>query len=117
MATEINFQLKTISFTTSYDIHSLNCIATLVFEYSDGNYYFLKDDIEKLRDVSSMPDYIRNDWINYNKKELTILESDYQIKIIQHELRHEVGKSQEKLIEYLESLKIIKRDLIIKKYL
>lgn len=38
----------------------------------DGEYYYLHDISDKIRDVEMMPKYIRDDYYNYNTKVLTI---------------------------------------------
>lgn len=45
----------------------------------DGEYYYLLDSSDKIKDVSKMPNYIKEDYYNYNTKILTI---DFFNKII-----------------------------------
>ena len=65
-------------------------------------------------DVSSMPHYIKEDWINYNKKELTQSVLDKHIKVYtdKYESQYPPNETVEKV---LSTLKSIKRHLIIKK--
>ena len=101
-----------ISKITEYDHHTLICIATIIYEDS-GDYFYIKDDINKIDDVSKMPTYIKEDWLNYNKKPLDISIINRQIKnleIIIEKRRPYDPKDEDKLI----TLKSIRRDLIIK---
>lgn len=46
----------------------------------DGEYYYLIDSNDKIKDVDKMPSYIKEDYYNYNIKMLTI---DFFNKIIE----------------------------------
>lgn len=101
-----------ISKITEYDHHTLILFATIIFEDS-GDYFYIKDDVDKIDDVSRMPQYIKEDWLNYNKKLLNISVINKQIKsleIILEKRRPYDPKDEDTLAE----LKSIRRDLIIK---
>ena len=91
-------------------------IALLGITYKTiGNRYRLsEDDIEKVMDVSSMPRYIKEDWINYNKKELNQKVLDKHIKVYtdKSDMQYPPDKEIEEIIS---TLKSIKRHLLIKK--
>jgi hypothetical protein len=103
---------KEISISTEIQHHTLIDVATIIIE-KDEDYYIIQDDIEKVMDVSSMPHYIKEDWINYNKKELTQ-------KTVDKHIREYFDKSEmlytkdEEIEETLSILRAIKRQLIIK---
>ena len=104
---------KEISISTEVQHHTLIDIATIIIS-DDEDYYIIEDDIEKVMDVSQMPHYIKEDWINYNKKELTQSVIDKHIKVYtdKYESRYPPSEATEKT---LSTLKSIKRHLIIKK--
>jgi hypothetical protein len=101
-----------ISMSTEVQHHTLIDIATIIIS-DDEDYYIIEDDIEKVMDVSQMPHYIKEDWINYNKKELTQSVIDKHIKVYtdKYESRYPPSEATEKT---LSTLKSIKRHLIIK---
>ena len=74
------YPYKEISMTRKTIHHTLVDEVTIIVE-KDDDYYFIQDDIEKVMDISSMPHYIKEDWINYNKKELTQSVIDKHIKV------------------------------------
>lgn len=94
-----------ITTTEKYDHHSLNQILTILIE-KDGQYFFLVDDVEKIFDVSQMPNYIKEDWINYNKKPLSLKIINEQIKKLTNDF--------ELFEEELSLLKSLRREMIIK---
>lgn len=102
-----------ISISTEVQHHTLIDMATIIIS-NDDDYFFIEDDIEKVMDVSSMPHYIKEDWINYNKKELTqfILDKHIKVYIDKYESQYPPNETTEKT---LSTLKSIKRHLIIKK--
>ena len=57
---------KEISISTEIQHHTLIDIATIIIG-DDEDYYIIEDDIEKVMDVSSMPHYIKEDWINLDR--------------------------------------------------
>ena len=104
---------KEISISTETQHHTLIDIATIIISNED-DYYVVEDDIEKLMDVSSMPRYIKEDWINYNKKELNQKVLDKHIKVYtdKSDMQYPPDEEIEKVIS---TLKSIKRHLLIKK--
>lgn len=117
MNRQINLEpWKVIFLKSRLEHHTLQYIATTIIENSQGHLFYIEDDIEKIEDVSSMPNYIKEDWLNYNKKELTEKFIDAQIQF----LMREVKNHQTMYIEYnemIQKLKSIKRELKIKKIL
>ncbi len=118
MTKTINFEsINTISIVSEYNHQTIYEESSLIFE-KDGNYFFIFDENEKLQDVSQMPDYIKSDWINYNKTELSIKEINRHIKYYNSILENEkwVFSSYKECKEYedlLSKLINIRRDLII----
>jgi hypothetical protein len=88
-------------------------IATIIVG-SDEDYYVIEDDVEKILDVSSMPNYIKEDWIKYNRKELNqnILDKHIKVYIDKSDMQYPPDEEIERTIS---TLKSIKRHLLIKK--
>lgn len=103
---------KEVSITTRTIHHSLVDEATIIVENGD-DYFVIQDDIEKIKDVSQMPNYIKEDWINYNKIELTDKILDWHILDYIH--KSEQQYPNEDLLEVVNKLRSIKRHQIIKK--
>lgn len=95
-----------VSYLINYDHHSLNRVASVLFQNSDSNYFFIEDELEKIYDVCQMPDYIKLDWINYNKKEI-------KISIINKHIKYYSKMETDDVDEILMNLKEIRRELII----
>ena len=116
MEREINLSpWKSIYLFTKYDFHTLINYATIIIQNPSDDYFYFYHDIEKIIDVSLMPNYIKEDWLNYNKKELNILVLNACIKDCQEKL--EVVTNQEKERSYkktLETFKSIRREIILK---
>ena len=79
-------------------------------------------DIEKVKDVSQMPEYIKEDWINYNKKPLNIPVLNQMIKSYENQLKSGLERpfslsepSDDELEDLISLLKSLRRDLIINK--
>lgn len=50
--------------------------------FSDENeFYYLKDTAENFKEISKMPDYIKKDWVDNNKKEVNLIILNNQIKV------------------------------------
>ena len=107
---------KEISIIKKIEHHTMIDVATIIIGNNDY-YFYIQDDIEKIIDVSCMPNYIKEDWINYNKKELNI-------KIVEEHIRKYVDlRDSEVYLEVtnqtyddiINDLQSIKRDLIINK--
>jgi hypothetical protein len=104
---------KEISISTETQHHTLIEMSTIIIS-NDDDYYVVEEDIEKIMDVSSMPLYIKEDWINYNKKELNQKVLDKHIKVYtdKSDMQYPPDEEIEKVIS---TLKSIKRHLVIKK--
>jgi hypothetical protein len=106
---------------TKYEHHTLINNATVLIENS-GDYFYIHDDIEKVKDVSQMPEYIKEDWINYNKKPLNIPVLNQMIKSYENQLISGLERpfsltepSDDELEDLINLLKSLRRDLIINK--
>lgn len=106
---------------TKYEHHTLIDNATVLIENS-GDYFYIHDDIEKVKDVSQMPEYIKEDWINYNKKPLNIPVLNQMIKSYENQLKSGLERpfslsepSDDELEDLVSLLKSLRRDLIINK--
>jgi hypothetical protein len=106
---------------TKYEHHTLINNATVLIENS-GDYFYIHDDIEKVKDVSQMPEYIKEDWINYNKKPLNIPVLNQMIKSYENQLNSDLERpfsltepSDDELEDLVNVLKSLRRDLIINK--
>ena len=106
---------KEISITYRTLQHTLVHEATIIIEDGD-DYYMIQDDREKIEDVSQMPYYIKEDWIKYNRKELTTQVLDWHI--LKYTDDHEAQWPRDREVEeILNLLKSIKRHQMIKKIL
>lgn len=94
-----------ITTTSKINNYSLDNYFTVLIE-KDGDYFFIVEEEQKLFDVSQMPIYIKEDWIKYNKKELSISLINEQIKKINNEFNQ--------FEEELGLLYSLRRDLILK---
>lgn len=112
----INFSpYKSISITRRTLHHTLVDEATIIIEYDD-DHFVIQDDIEKVKDVSQMPNYIKEDWIKYNRKELTNQILDWHIYHYTELFESQYPPDKE-VEDTLIMLKSIKRNQIIKKIL
>ena len=68
-----------ITTTSKINNYSLDNYFTILIE-KDGEYFFLVEEEQKVFDISQMPNYIKEDWIKYNKKSLSLLILNEQIK-------------------------------------
>ncbi len=98
---------EVVAYSSEVEHHSIKEMLT-VFISRDNEYYFIHDELDKIRDVIGMPNYISDDWVNYNKKEVNEKILDKYIKEFS-----EVGLMESQYIA--SELKSIKRNLIIKK--
>jgi hypothetical protein len=90
--------------TSEWNINEMKNILTLLIE-KGGEYYFLVEWDEKIFDVSKMPNYIKEDWIKYNKKSVSLSLLNQQIK----KLTNDYEQFDDELI----LLKSLRRELII----
>lgn len=113
------FPWEKISITSEVEHHTLIDVATIII-FKDDEYYFIQDDIEKVRDVSIMPQYIKEDWIKYNRKELNMFVINKHIREYESRLKKSIEFNSVKtdkerdLEEKIQLLKSLRRDLIIK---
>lgn len=90
--------------TSKINNYSLDNYFTILIE-KDGEYSFLVEDEQKIFDISQMPNYIKEDWIKYNKKSLSLSLINEQIK----NLTNDFNQFEEEIT----LLKSLRRDLII----
>jgi hypothetical protein len=114
MDRNINFEpFIEISSIVRYEHHTLINKANIILEI-DGNYFYIEDDIEKLKDVSAMPSYIKEDWVKYNLRDLNMFTINKHIEELNKRLENAIAtmyiKEKE---EKLSLLKTIRRDFII----
>lgn len=108
MDKEINLShWNIISYTDFYELNPFEKVSTIIIE-NGGDYFFLKDEYEKIIDVSKMPDYIKKDWINYNKKNLNLSILNKEIKKFEDDYLKD-----DRFEETIKLLKSIRRDQII----
>lgn len=93
--------------STDIEHHTMKYILTVIIE-SKGEYFYLQDEKDKIDDVSKMPEYIKEDWVKYNKKDINLKILDKYIK----EFR-EIGSDESDKI--VGELFTIRRDVLIRK--
>ena len=94
-----------ITTSQKIDNHTLDEILTILIE-KDGEYFYIVEECQKVFDISQMPIYIKEDWIKYNKKSLSLSLLNEQINKLTNEF--------EQFEDELTLLKSLRRDLIIK---
>jgi hypothetical protein len=107
MKREINVSpWKHITTTSKIKInnYSLDNYFTILIE-KDGEYYFIVEEEQKVFDISQMPNYIKEDWIKYNKKSVSLSLLNEQIK--------KLTNDYDQFEEELSLLKSLRRELII----
>ena len=97
-----------ITTTSEINNYSLDNYLTILIE-KDGVYFFIVEEEQKIVDISQMPIYIKEDWIKYNKKYLSLLLINDQIKKLNNKF--------DQFEEELSLLKSLRRDIIIKNIL
>lgn len=97
---------NTICLSSELNHHTMIYILTVFIE-KDGEYFYLEDEMDKIDDIMRMPSYIKDDWIQYNKKELNLKLIDKHISKLRDVVDDEV----------IGQLLSIRRDLQIKKIL
>jgi len=93
-----------ITTTSKINNYSLDNYFTILIE-KDGEYFFLVEEEQKVFDISQMPNYIKEDWIKYNKKSLSLSILNEQIK--------KFSNDYDQFEEELSLLKSLRRELII----
>ena len=105
MKREINVSpWKHITTTSKINNYSLDNYFTILIE-KDGEYYFIVEEEQKVFDISQMPNYIKEDWIKYNKKSVSLSLLNEQIKRLTNDY--------DQFEEELSLLKSLRRELII----
>ena len=97
-----------ITTTSEINNYSLDNYLTILIE-KDGEYFFIVEEEQKIFDISQMPIYIKEDWLKYSKKSLSLSLLNEQIKKLQI--------YYDNYEEELSLLKSLRRDLIIKNIL
>ena len=109
-----------VSIITNFEHHTIIEKASIIIINTNDDYFYVHDDIEKIRDVSLMPPYIKEDWINYNKKDLDMITLNFHIKEYEDKLRKSIDNNpvksdkEKELEETIQVLKSLRRELIIK---
>lgn len=93
-----------ITTTSKINNYSLDNYLTILIE-KDGDYFFLVEEEQKIFDISQMPNYIKEDWINYNKKSLSLQLLNEQIKKLSNDF--------DQFEDELSLLKSLRRNIII----
>lgn len=104
MKREVNLHPYKVITTTDYELDS----HLFLIEFF-GEFFYIKEEIEKVFDVSQMPHYIKCDWVEHNKIKPSIELINHQIK----KLNNKYGLFSDEL----NILKSIRRSLIINKIL
>ncbi len=94
-----------ITTTSKINNYSLDNYFTILIE-KDGEYFFLVEEEQKVFDISQMPNYIKEDWIKYNKKSLSLSILNEQIK--------KYSNDYDQFEDELSLLKSLRRELILK---
>ena len=106
---------KEVSMITNFEHHTIIEKASIIIINTNDDYFYIHDDIEKIRDVSLMPPYIKEDWINYNKKDLDMITLNFHIKEYESKIKNSIDFNEEKeLEETIQVLISLRRELIIK---
>jgi len=96
---------KIISTLSDYSNHWILGLTSVILE-KDQVYYYIQEEKEKISDVSNMPLYIKEDWINYNKHDLTL-------DIINKHIKYYKNDDE----DMFNLLMTIRRDFILTKYI
>lgn len=91
------------------NLHPYKVITTTDYELDFGEFFYIKEEIEKVFDVSQMPHYIKCDWVEHNKIKPSI-------ELINHQIK-KLNNKYELFSDELNILKSIRRNLIINKIL
>lgn len=107
MKREINLHpWQHITTTEEINIHSLDNYFTILIK-KDDEYSFIIEEEQKVFDISQMPNYIKEDWVKYNKKSVSLSLLNQQIKRLTNDYEQFEGE--------LNLLKSLRRELIIKR--
>lgn len=107
---EINFpNCEVIAHGSEIEHHTMKYVSTIFIKSGEG-YFYLQDETDKIYDISKMPRYISEDWVNYNKKEITNFVIEKWIATFES-----IGLAETDF--YVSELKAVKRELLLKKIL
>ena len=98
-----NFNI--VSILSDYENHWILGLTSIILE-RESLYFYIQDDKERISDVSKMPIYIKEDWINYNKKDLSL-------DIINKHIKYYKNDDE----DMFNLLMTIRRDFILTKYI
>ena len=62
--------MRIVSYSDTWEHHTIVRKCNIIFEL-DGNYYYIIENMDKLVEICSMPDYLQKEWFHHNKKVLT----------------------------------------------
>ena len=96
---------KIVSILSDYGNHWILGLTSVILE-KDNLYFYIQDEKEKISDVSKMPIYIKEDWINYNKRDLSL-------DIINKHIKYYKTDDE----DMFNLLMTIRRDFILTKYI
>ncbi len=99
---------RIVCYSNKIEHHTMVEMSTILIE-KDDNFFYIYDERFKIEDVSRMPHYIKEDWINYNKKEANLKVIDVLISIYNKQTNDDLFE------ELVSELKSIRRHLQIKK--
>jgi hypothetical protein len=89
----------------------------LVFESSEI-YLIINDLKDKIEDIIKMPDYIQNDWIKYNSKDLKLSDIDMCTNICIERINRNIKYiDKDEYFEKINTLKNLKRHLVLQNLL
>jgi hypothetical protein len=88
----------------------------ILFIIVDDEFLYLRDSRAKFQDVEKMPEYIQSDWIKYNSKPVTEDIVNSMIALCESR-KYKSEKIFELQTENIKLLKVIQRDLNLKKLL
>jgi hypothetical protein len=102
--------------TSDFDKSEIKNIMLILAKIEDC-YYYLEEWDEKIFDISQMPNYIKQDWLNHNKKPLSLKLLNKQVKNLLDLISRETDIDVKKISQFEEEiylLKSLRSDLIIK---
>lgn len=102
---------RIVSYSDTWEHHTIVRNSNIIFEL-DSNYYYIVESMDKLVEISSMPDYLQKEWFHNNKKVLT-----EKFVISEYEKQKDINRiyKSEKTKQTISELKGILRDFKIDK--
>ena len=70
--------MRIVSYSDTWEHHTIVRKCNIIFEL-DGNYYYIIENMDKLVEICSMPDYLQKEWFHHNKKVLTESKTPEQV--------------------------------------